>query len=71
MAKYVLSKNEDGELTGVCTKDYFDTYPDHFLDEEETAVFFEGPDNDGTDETWAKVKQLAQDCLSATPVFGR
>ncbi len=57
--RYVVTKNEDGQFTGFCGEPEFEKNRELFLLDGETYEIFEGPECDGSDDTFALVKQLA------------
>lgn len=60
MTKYIVSKNADGYFTGFCVKSEFEKHPEaYFLEEGETIEEFEGPDPDGQEQTFDRVREIA------------
>lgn len=59
--KYVVTKNESGEFTGFCSEEQFNRSREVFLQEDDDAFeVFDGPEYDGTDETFAEVRRIAR-----------
>ena len=63
-AKYVVTRNEQGQFTGFCTQDAFERNPELYLDQDDTYEAFVGPEPDGTDENFEAVKRLALELCS-------
>jgi hypothetical protein len=61
--KYIVFKSEDGCFRGFTTEYNFSKHSAlvYFPEEGETAKEFEGPSFDGTDETFYKIKALAEE----------
>jgi hypothetical protein len=57
--KYVVTTTQEKHFTGFCTLEAFEENRELHLDRGDTYEIFDGPDPDGTQETFADVKRLA------------
>jgi len=55
--RYVVTKSPEGWFTGFCREDFFLRNPAIFA--EDSFEAFEGPEPDGSDESFDEVKRIA------------